>query len=82
MSTKKVYFEISDPMLAFFYRFIRENVDLIRSGYGKIIKEKQKNAIKEFIEHYFEKLCITYLEYLSKNGFLNGYFFYFSNYLV
>lgn len=39
MSTKKVYFEISDPMLAFFYRFIRENVDLIRSGYGKIIKE-------------------------------------------
>ena len=82
MSTKKVYFEISDPMLAFFYRFIRENVDLIRSGYGKIIKEKQKNAIKEFIEHYFEKLCITYLEYLSKNGFLNGYFFYFSNYKI
>lgn len=69
-------------MLAFYYRFIRENTNNIQTGFGLQIKERQNVAIKEFIEHYFEKLCITYLEYLSKNNKLDGLFFNFENYKV
>ncbi len=70
-NSKNVKYEILDPMLAFYYRFIRANRELIRNGFGKAIKLKLKNAIEEFMNHAFEKLCLTYLEYLSKNMRLN-----------
>ena len=81
-SKRNIHYEILDPMLAFYYRFIRENTNNIQTGFGLQIKERQNDAIKEFIEHYFEKLCITYLEYLSKDNKLDGLFFNFENYKV
>ena len=81
-SKRNVHYEILDPILAFYYRFIRENTNNIQTGFGLQIKERQNDAIKEFIEHYFEKLCITYLEYLSKNNKLNCLFLNFENYKV
>lgn len=79
-SRKNVRYEILDPMLAFYYRFIRDNYNYIHNGYGKLLKEKYKNAIKDFIDKGFEKLCLTYLEYLSKNLKLNGCFLEFENF--
>ncbi len=81
-SKRNITYEIVDPMLAFYYRFIRGKNELIKSGYGKIIKKRDKNAINKFIEHYFEKLCITYLEHLNRNGLLEGFYENFENFNV
>lgn len=75
-----VHYEILDPMLAFYYRFVRDKKELIHNGYGEVVKEKAKNSINDFIARAFEKLCLTYLEYLSKSNKLNGYFFEFENF--
>ena len=81
-SKRNITYEIADPMLAFYYRFVRDKAQLIRNGYGSIIKKRDKDAINNFIEHYFEKLCITYLEYLNKNGLLQGFYFNFENFNI
>ena len=81
-STRQTYYIINDPMLAFYYRFIRDNVELIKLGYGKQIRAQQENAINDFIHHYFENECIEYLSYLSLCGKLNGLYLDFQNYKV
>lgn len=43
-SKRNVLCEIFDPMLAFFYRFIRPNVEPIKSGYGKAIRKEQEKT--------------------------------------
>lgn len=81
-TNRNVKYEIVDPMLAFYYRFIRENVELIKNGYGESIKSEQKNAINEFIHHQFENICTTYLEYLDKNGKLETLYIDFYNFTL
>ena len=78
-SERNIKYEICDPMLAFYHRFIRENAELIKTGYGELIKKEQQNAINEFIEKLFENECITYLEYLNKQGKLNTLYMDFEN---
>ena len=55
-------------MLAFYYRFIRDKAEWIKSGAGKAIKTENEAAIKNFLDHAFEKLCLTYLDYLNKKS--------------
>lgn len=81
-SKRNITFEIKDPMMAFYYRFIREKTLFIQTGYGATIKQLDRNAINNFMEHYFEKLCMTYLEYLNKNGLLQGFYLSFGNFNV
>lgn len=71
-SQRNITYEICDPMLAFYYRFIRENSELIKNGYGELIKKNQVNEIDNFVHRFFEGVCITYIEYLNKNGKLNS----------
>lgn len=78
-SNRNSKYEICDPMLSFYYRFIRENSELIKMGYGRIIKEEQNIQINDFINHAFEFECLTYLEYLNKNGKLNNFYIDFEN---
>ena len=82
MSSRQTYYIINDPMLAFYYRFIRDNVEMIKLGYGKLIKQKQENAIEDFIHRYFENECIEYLKYLNKKGQLLDLYYDFQNYRV
>ncbi len=79
-SKKDIRYEIFDPMVAFYYRFIRENSEMIRNGYGKLIKKDLMNSINEFIEHRYEKTCLTYLEEEVKKGNVNGLFLEFENF--
>lgn len=74
-SNRNSKYEICDPMLSFYYRFIRENSELIKTGYGNIIKKEQDIQINDFINHAFEYECLTYLEYLNKNSKLNTFYF-------
>lgn len=78
-SARNVTYEICDPMLAFYHRFIRENAEMIKTGYGHLIKKEQQNAINSFIARAFENECITYLEYLNKQGKLNTLYYDFEN---
>ncbi len=78
-SNRNSKYEICDPMLSFYYRFIRENSELIKTGYGNIIKKEQIIQINDFINHAFEYECLTYLEYLNKNGKLNTFYTDFGN---
>ena len=82
MSSRCTYYIINDPMLAFFYRFIRDNIEYIKLGYGEQIRKKQENGINDFIHHYFENECIEYLEFLNKKGQLNDLYLDFQNYKV
>lgn len=82
MSTRQTYYVINDPMLAFYYRFIRDNVEMIKLGYGERIREKQENAIEDFIHHYFENECIEYLQFLNKKGQLKDLYYDFQNYRI
>lgn len=78
-SNRNSKYEICDPMLNFYYRFIRENSELIKTGYGAIIKKEQAIQINDFINYAFEYECLTYLEYLNKNGNLNTFYTDFGN---
>lgn len=78
-SKRDIHYEIFDPMMAFFYRFIREDIEWIKFGEGKAIRARKEAAIKEFIEHGFEKVCLTYLEYLNKNSKLLTFYRHFEN---
>ena len=78
-SNRNIKYEISDPMLAYYYRFIRENSELIKTGYGNLVRKDQENGIKDFIDRGFESLCLTYLEYLNKNSLLNTFYKDFGN---
>ncbi len=78
-SNRNSKYEICDPMLSFYYRFIRENSELIKTGYGNIIKKDQIIQINNFINHAFEYECLTFLEYLNKNSRLNTFYVEFEN---
>ena len=78
-SKRNVTYEIFDPMLAFFYRFIRNNVELIRSGLGHELERRQRTAVKGFLERLFEKECLTYLQDLGRKGMLKGLYSVYEN---
>ena len=78
-SNRNSKYEICDPMLSFYYKFIRQNSELIKIGYGNVIKNEQITQIKAFVEKAFEFECLTYLEYLNKNGKLKTFYMDFGN---
>ena len=78
-SRRNVTYEIFDPMLAFFYRFIRNNVELVRGGLGHELEKRQRDAVKGFLERLFEKECLTYLQDLGRKGRLKGLYSVFEN---
>lgn len=79
---RSTYYKIIDRMCAFYFKYIFQNTERIKLGYGAIIKSKYDSSIDTFLHHSFEDICITYLEYLNKNMRLPQYFDEFQNYRV
>lgn len=79
-SERNTYYEINDRMTSFFYRFVQPYYEHIKLGNGLRIKEREINAIDNFIHHAYENLCITYLEGLNNKGKLPHYYLNFSNF--
>ena len=69
-------------MCAFYFRFIFPNSERIKLGYGNAIMNNNLDKIDSFVHYSFESLCITYLEYLNKNGKLDVLYDPFTNYKV
>lgn len=74
-SKRKTYYYISDPVLRFYYQFLLKNIDKIEAGYGLVLYERLKENIDQFISFSFEDVSISYMEYLGKNGRLNGIYY-------
>ena len=81
-SSRIVYYYIEDPLLRFYYRFLLNNIEKIEAGYGNILYERLKNEIDYFISYSFEDISISYMEYLSSIGKLNGIFYPIKNLII
>lgn len=65
LSRKGLRYEIEDPLLAYYFLFIRKQAERILLGEGEEIYRKQKNAIANFLDHRFEFLAMDYLSELN-----------------
>lgn len=79
-SKRNTFYEINDRMTAFFFRFVQPYIDHIKLGNGLRIKERESNAIENFVHRSYESLCITYLNHLNSGGLLDCYYLEFFNF--
>lgn len=67
---RSVYYEINDPLLKFWYSFIFENYERIKSN-GDIVIKELSDKISQFISFGFENVSRLYLDELNESGKLN-----------
>lgn len=64
---KTIYYDISDSLLRFWYKFIFHNSERIKLN-GNIVFEESKEKIEQFISFGFEDVCKLFLDQLNING--------------
>lgn len=66
---KKTYYEISDNMFRFWYRFVPEGMDLIGMQYGSnYFEESVLPQLPDYMGSIFEGMCRYYLQQISALG--------------
>lgn len=73
-SQKLNYYEISDNLLRFWYRFIFDKKEEIALGLGAVLYEESRNEIEDFIAHGFEDVALSYLTEQNGKGLLPCYY--------
>lgn len=81
-SRKLNYYEISDNLLRFWYRFIFDRKEEIALGLGDVLYEENKTEIDDFIAHGFEDVAISFLTEQNSKGLLKYYYEPIRNYKV
>lgn len=82
MGNKKThYYEISDPLLRFWYTFIFDNSELIKKN-GNMVYQNVQEEIEQFICHGFEDIALSYMNELNNNGLLQDVYPEFKRYKV
>jgi len=71
---KMNYYEISDNLIRFWYRFVFDNREEILQGMGKVIYEASKEEISLFISAGFEDVALSYLTEKNIKGELGYYY--------
>ncbi len=71
---KMNYYEISDNLIRFWYRFVFDNREEILQGMGKVIYEASKEEISLFISSAFEDVALSYLAEKNAKGELGYYY--------
>lgn len=79
---KSIYYEISDPFIRFYYKFIYQNIQDIERNLGTFVYQSALPSIEEFINHGFEDVTISYLDEKNEDGLLPDIFHPFKNYKV
>ena len=70
---KKVYYEINDNLLRFYYTFVYKNKSALQMlGAESFYDEYIEPSIITFISHRFEEIGRTYFSILAKKGKLKG----------
>ena len=67
-SGKRTIYEISDNMFRFWYRFVPDNISLIRSGMADRIWRSVAREIPEFMSKVFEDICRQWLTLQNQAG--------------
>ncbi len=73
-SQKMNYYEISDNLIRFWYRFVFDNRDEILQNMGKVIYAANLEEIVLFISTGFEDVALSYLTEKNINGELGHYY--------
>ncbi len=73
-SQKMNYYEISDNLIRFWYRFIFDNREEILQDMGKVIYSASLDEIMLFISTGFEDVALSYLTEKNINGELEHYY--------
>ena len=81
-SQKLNYYEISDNLIRFWYRFVFDRKEEIALGLGEAVYEEGKDGIDDFIAHGFEDVAIAYLSEQNAKGLLPCYYEPIRNYKV
>lgn len=71
---KMNYYEISDNLIRFWYRFVFDNREEILQDMGKIIYENVREEINLFVSSGFEDVALSYLSEKNINGELGYYY--------
>lgn len=71
---KMNYYEISDNLIRFWYRFVFDSREEILQGMGKVIYEASKEEISLFISSAFEDVALSYLTERNAKGELGYYY--------
>lgn len=69
-SKKTQFYEIDDPLLEFYYRFIFHNEERIRINGDKVFEESLEK-IHQYLSYGFENICRLYLDQKNRNGELD-----------
>lgn len=81
-SQKLNYYEISDNLIRFWYRFIFDRKEEISLGLGDVLFEECKAEIDDFIAHGFEDVALSFLTEQNCKGLLPHYYAPIRNYKV
>lgn len=79
---KMNYYEISDNLISFWYRFIFDNKEEILQNMGKLVYEDNKEEILRFISLGFENVSISFLSEKNIKGLLPHHYNIIRNYKV
>lgn len=79
---KMNYYEISDNLINFWYRFIFDNKEEILQNMGKLVYEDNKEEILKFISLGFENVSISFLSEKNIKGLLPHHYNIIRNYKV
>lgn len=79
---KTNYYEISDPMIRFYYGLIYPNLEDIQRRLGRDIYKLNKEKINSVIEHGFEDVVNSYMDELNRDNKLNHTYHSFKKYVV
>ena len=81
-SKRQVYYYIEDPVLRFYYEYLLNNIEKIEAGYGNVLYDRLKDKIHDFISFSFKDVSISYMDYLSSIGKLDGIFYPIQNLII
>lgn len=79
---KTNYYEISDPMIRFYYALIFPNLEDIQRRLGEEIYKTNRDNIDAIIEHGFEDVVNSYMDEANKQGALNNTYHTFIKYIA
>ena len=60
-NSRKTAYEIKNPMLGFWYRFVYENISQIEAGNGENLVKTIIPQFSQYMESVFKKICMQFL---------------------
>ena len=70
----KVFYEITDPLIRFYFTYIQPNPTLLMTNAGVFYDTFVGKSIKDFVSRRFECVCRQYFVNLVKKGYRNDIF--------